>query len=460
MNEYLKDNKRDEKKPEYSFWAENVSGKSYSSYNPETNHWEYNTDNTMNKVKKRPSLYKRLSFFFAKAICFGVLAGISFWGFQEIYYLLRPEARINIVSGSTNNFLQDKLNIDIPGKSIPKLNVVEPGQVLTTTRTQVSEVVEDTMPATVSIKSTVVRSSIWFGYSEEGESSGSGIIVGKNENELMIATNNHVVEGAKTIKVVFIDGTEAEAVVKGTDTIADLAVITVDIAGMNEETLNNIKIAKLGDSEDVKVGELAIAIGNALGYGQSVTVGYISAKDREIDVSDGYRSKPMVLLQTDAAINPGNSGGALLNIKGEVIGINTIKYASSGVEGMGYAIPITRAYPIISELMNREILAEDQQGFLGISGNDVTEDVAESFNMPIGVHIAEISKGGAAEKAGLKQNDIIIKLNGIEITSITQLREKVNSLRIGTEVEITFMRNINGTYEEKTVSVTLGPRPK
>ena len=252
----------------------------------------------------------------------------------------------------------------------------------------------------------------------------------------------------------------ADAVTKGTDATADLAVVTVDITKIKDTTLKAITVAKLGNSDNSKVGEMVIAIGNALGYGQSVTVGYISAKDRNVEVSaDGYTSKTMVLLQTDAAINPGNSGGALINMKGEVIGINTVKYASDEVEGMGYAIPITKATPIITELMSREILTEAEQGYLGISGTDVTEDVASYYNMPVGVYIKETVKGGAAEKGGLKPDDIITKADKIEISSISQLKEYVNSLRVGTKVKVTYMRNTNGAYEEGTLTVTLGKNP-
>jgi serine protease Do len=251
-----------------------------------------------------------------------------------------------------------------------------------------------------------------------------------------------------------------DAVIKGTDATADLAVISIDLSTMKKSTLDKISVAKLGNSDQVKVGEVAIAIGNALGYGQSVTVGYISAKDREVQVSDSYNgTKTMVLLQTDAAINPGNSGGALLNANGEVIGINTVKYASTEVEGIGYAIPITRATSIINELMTREILAEKDQGYLGIAGTDVTEDVAKFYNMPIGVFISEVSEGGAAEKAGLLANDIITKVDSIEITAISQLRDYVTSKRVGTEVTVTYMRKTSGEYKEGKVKVKLGKNP-
>lgn len=448
------------KMPEYSFWAEQTPSNSYSNYNPNpnTNTWDnsnnninrdYYNSNQMNVNStnvKKDSKGKKVVKFISKAICFGIIVGLSFVAFQKVYGLFDP----NGVSSTG----------DSAGKNY-EIGYTEQGTVKSVSNSTVSEVSKNTLPAIVSINSVSTQSTQWFGqtYDQEVEGSGSGIIVGENDKELLIATNNHVVEGTNEITVTFADGTEADAVIKGTDAAADLAVVTVDITTIKQETLEAIAVAKLGTSDDVKVGEMVVAIGNALGYGQSVTVGYISAKDREVEVSDGYDSKNMILLQTDAAINPGNSGGALLNVNGEVIGINTVKYASNEVEGMGYAIPISRATPIITELMNREILSESEQGYLGIAGNDVTEEIASFYNMPIGVFINEVSKGGAAEKAGLMNGDIITVADDIDITSITQLRDYVNSKRVGTQVEITYMRNTNGQYEEGKVTVTLGQNP-
>ena len=366
-----------------------------------------------------------------------------------MYLTINPDAASKTIIGE----LGDNYNYEV--------GYTKGGAIKTVSETAVSNIAKDTLPAIVSINSTSSQPTNWFGQSidQEVEGSGSGIIVGKDEKELLIATNNHVVEGTKSITVTFADGSKAPAVIKGTDPVADLAVVTVDITKLEDATLKAITVAKLGNSDDVKVGEMAIAIGNALGYGQSVTVGYVSAKDRKVEVSDGYNSKTMVLLQTDAAINPGNSGGALINMEGEVIGINTVKYASSEVEGMGYAIPITKATPIITELMSREVLSEAEQGYLGITGNDVTEDVAAYYNMPVGVYINEAVEGGAANKAGLKTDDIITKADDIEISSISQLKEYVNSLRVGSKVKITYMRNADGTYKEAQVTVTLGKNP-
>lgn len=409
-----------------------------------------NTNDKRNKKKDRkPGPVAKVFRFLVTAACFGVIAGGGFLGFQKIYALISPSTSIENVI----NAVEDR------NKTTYEIGLTESATVKLVDQTAVSDVARDTLPSIVSINSSSTASSnFWFGQNYSVQS-GSGIIVGKTEEELLVATNNHVVEGMDTIKVTFADGTEADAIIKGTDATADLAVVSVDIATLTKSTLDAIEIAKLGNSDDVKVGEMAIAIGNALGYGQSVTVGYISAKDREVEVSDGYSAKKMVLLQTDAAINPGNSGGALLNAKGEVIGINTVKYADYTVEGMGYAIPISKAIPIINELMSREILKPEEQGWLGISGGDVTEQDAASYSMPIGVFVNDLSPGGAAEKAGLKKGDIITAADDIDITSITQLKEYVNSRRVGTEVKITYMRNNDGTYEKETATVILGTNP-
>ncbi len=429
---------------------------SYANYNPNANPWDYGNSQVNTEKKKKRRERKPVNKgvkFFAKAVCFGLIAAISFAGFQQLYYVIDPESASNQLIGSLARKTVQEERYEI--------GYTSSGNVKLSDRSAISLIVDETMSSIVSINSTSTQTSDWFGrqYSQEVEGSGSGFVVGKNEKELLIATNNHVVEGTDTIMVTFIDGTKSNAVIKGTDVAADLAVVCVDIASLEKDTLDAISVAKLGNSDDIKVGQMSVAIGNALGYGQSVTVGYISAKDREVEVSNGYNSNKMVLLQTDAAINPGNSGGALLNLDGEVIGINTVKYASNEVEGMGYAIPISRAIPIINELMSREILAEEEQGYLGIAGNDVTEDVASYYNMPVGVFVNEVSKGGAAEKAGLLSGDIITKADDIEITSITQLRDYVTSKRVGSPVEVTYMRKTSGEYKEDKVTVTLGKNP-
>ena len=313
------------------------------------------------------------------------------------------------------------------------------------------------MPSIVSITNTsvqVVRS--WFqSYEQEVEGAGSGIIIGQTDKEILIATNNHVIDGAKELTVSFSDETAVEATVKGVDKAMDLAVIAIDVNEMEEETLNKIKVAALGSSDDLRVGESAIAIGNALGYGQSVTVGYISALDREVD-ADG---KTMKLLQTDAAINPGNSGGALLNSKGEVIGINTMKFVDSTVEGMGYAIPISKAIPIINDLMNEKVIKESEQGYLGIRGSDSTDEYAKNFNMPNGVYVVKILEDSPADKCGLKAGDIITKFGDRDVSTMEELQSVLSKKKAGEEIEMVIQRNNEkGEYKEITLKVKLGAK--
>jgi serine protease Do len=404
-------------------------------------------------VSKKKNRIGRIFAFLFKAAVFGIIAGVAFVGVSYLYYRLNPDAFANnesYILGSTDDesFSENKL----------KVGNTKHGSVKNIPESSVMKVAEETMPSIVSITSISTSRDIWFGVEYPREGSGSGIIVGKDEKELLIATNNHVVDGTDKITVTFIDDSQAEAVIKGTDSMADLAVITVNLEDIEQSTIDAIKIAKLGNSDNIKVGEMAIAIGNAMGYGQSLTVGYVSAKDRKIDISDNGRYTTMVLLQTDAAINPGNSGGALLNINGEVIGINTVKFADYKVEGMGYAIPISRAIPIINDLMSREVLKPEEQGFLGVGPQDVTEEISEMFGIPIGVYISTVVEGSAADKAGLKVGDVIQYINDTEITSGIQLRELISSIRAGTDIEVVYMRHVNGEYKRQTVTVTLGSR--
>ena len=323
----------------------------------------------------------------------------------------------------------------------------------------VSSVVSNVMPSIVAIDTTLTSTVEYWGqsYEQESSGSGSGIIIGENENELLIVTNNHVVEGDNaTVKVTFSDESTAEATIKGADSNADLAVLAIKKKDLTDETKKNIKIATLGDSTKTKVGDMSIAIGNALGYGQSVTVGYISAKDRKVSMEDST----MTLLQTDAAINPGNSGGALINASGEVIGINSVKYASDDVEGMGYAIPISDAVPIINELMNREQLSVAQQGYLGIKGSDITEQLSETYNMPEGIYVTEVTKGSPAEKGKIVAGDIITAINGRDVKTLEELQEVLTYTKAGTKVTITVRELKDGEYAEEERTVTLGSKGK
>ena len=331
----------------------------------------------------------------------------------------------------------------------------------TTVNSEITTIAKNCMPSVVSITNLSVQQvqSFFGGVQEqESESAGSGIIIAQNEEELLIVTNNHVVEGNDTLTVSFIDEESVEANIKGTDSTKDLAVIAVSMDEIKESTLDAIAVAQLGDSTKLQVGEPAIAIGNALGYGQSVTTGIISATER---VLEGFDSE---LIQTDAAINPGNSGGALLNANGEVIGINTIKVATSSVEGMGYAIPISDASEIIEKLMNQKTktkVAEDEQGFIGISGYDVDEDSSKMYGMPVGVYVAEVESGSAAAKAGITKGNIITGIGGTSVDSMSALQEQLQYYAAGEQTELTIsIPGSNGEYEEKTVEITLGKKPQ
>ena len=313
------------------------------------------------------------------------------------------------------------------------------------------------MPSVVSITNMSVQQvQNFFGGVQEqkSESVGSGIIIGQNDTELLIVTNNHVVEGNDTLTVSFIDEESVEANVKGTNAAKDLAVVAVKLSDIKDSTMDAIAVATLGDSTQIQVGEPAIAIGNALGYGQSVTTGIISATNRELNGFDGK------LIQTDAAINPGNSGGALLNAKGEVIGINSAKVATDTVEGMGYAIPISDASDIITNLMNQKTktkVAENERGYIGIQGVDVTADSAEMYNMPTGAYVSEVISGGAAQKAGISKGAVITGLDGTEINSMSTLQEQLQYYKAGEKVTLTVQTpGKNGEYEKNDVEVTLG----
>ena len=335
---------------------------------------------------------------------------------------------------------------------------IESTQAVTAVVTDVTTVVEEVMPSVVSITNTSVITQSFWGqqFQSENQSSGSGIIVGENDTELLIVTNNHVISDSTELKIQFIDGSVADAKVKGTDANMDLAVIAVSLDSLSKETISNISIAVLGDSESLKVGEPAIAIGNALGYGQSVTTGVISALNRQIAMSEDG-STTGTLIQTDAAINPGNSGGALLNVRGEVVGINSNKIGGSTIEGMGYAIPISNAKPIIEELMNRETKDKvdvAKKGYLGISGLNVTADVATMYGMPEGVYVAQVYRGGAYD-AGIVKGDIITAFDGSSVRTMEDLQSYLEYYEVGETVVVTIQRLNGGGYVEQKVLVTL-----
>lgn len=417
------------------------------------------TDNDMG-VQTNGKTKKKRRFGFLKllvaAILFGLISGAAFQGY---YMLTNPHtSEEDAIEADTT---EDDKQADEVAQTGDSSDTIIPAT--TTTGgvvADVSDVVSKVMPSIVAINSTAnITGRDFFGrmYTKKEESSGSGIIVGQNNSSILIVTNNHVIDNADTVQVVFSDESKANAEVKGADSKTDLAILTVDMADLSEDTAATIKIARIGSSDEVEPGEMAIAIGNALGYGQSVTVGYISAVNREVTIDNVTQT----LIQTDAAINPGNSGGALLNAAGEVIGINSEKSVDVSVEGMGYAIPISKAIPMINELINRQVVSAGEQGFLGIDAStaqDVTEVYAKRFNMPIGVYVNDVIENSPAEAAGLKQGDIITGLDGVQIETIQDLIEALSYKRQGQKVKLIIQVKENGEYTEKTLEITLGKK--
>lgn len=372
----------------------------------------------------------------ASAAVFGLVAGACFVGVSVAKDKLYPSTadRIETTSGTTS------------AKSETSSS---------SSSSNVASVVNEVMPSVVSITSTI-QSSNYYGFgTQESEGAGSGFIVAKTKDNLMIATNNHVVSDATSLTVGFADDTTAKATVVGTDSSADLAVISVKLSDIKDSTASKIKVATLGSSDDLKVGEEVVAIGNALGYGQSVTTGVVSAKNREVSLTDGT----MNLLQTDAAINPGNSGGVLINMDGQVVGINNAKLEDTSVEGMGYAIPITTAKTILTDLMNASSVSTKDAAFLGVVGRDINESYSSALGIPSGIYVSQVVSGSPAEKAGISAGDVITKFEGNNVSTMSGLKEKLALKKANTKVKITFKRaNQSGTYEEKTVTVTLGKK--
>ena len=412
---------------------------------------------------KKKTLAKRIGSLTLSAVLFGSVAAGSFQAVNHIYAANSPAAAANTSAGSTSDTKAGLL----------KTTAVSGGSGSNTGSLDVSDIAAAAMPSIVSITNKSVQEVqnyfSQFGYggypqTQETESQGSGIIIGKNDTELLIVTNNHVVENADTLSACFIDNNVLEAKVKGTDADNDLAVIAVPLDSISDETMSAIAVANIGDSDSLKVGEQVVAIGNALGYGQSVTTGIASAVNRTLSGSSSEAgtddSNAATYIQTDAAINPGNSGGALLNMNGEVIGINSAKLASTEVEGMGYAIPMSRASDIIENLMNkttREKVAEGEQGSLGIKGADVTSEAEEIYGLPKGVYISDVTQGSAAEKAGITPGSVLTKFDGESVTAISQLQNLLQYYKAGETVEVTLqVPGQNNSYEEKTVSITLG----
>lgn len=384
--------------------------------------------------------------FTAMALTFGVVASAAFQGTNFLFNQIdggaqeEQEARLSMAD-AVNASSDASAEGDTDGNS------------------SVAAIADAAMPSLVAITNQSVQEMMnWFGQSQayESQSSGSGIIIGQTDTELLIVTNNHVVDGAQTLSVGFIDETAAKAQVKGTDAEHDIAVIAVNLSDLSADTLSKIKVIQIGSSADLQVGEQVVAIGNALGYGQSVTTGIVSALNRPVTI-DGVTN---TLIQTDAAINPGNSGGALLNMSGQLVGINSAKYSDTTVEGMGYAIPVDDVTDIIEGLMNRtartEKAPEGKQGYLGITGQDVTSEISEAYGMPKGVYITSVEEGSAAEKAGLQKGDIITKFDGTSVSSLSGLQELISYYSSGETVEVTYSAVSDGQYTEQTAEVTLG----
>lgn len=426
--------------------------------------------------RNQNSFQKKAGATIALAVIFGLVAAVVFQAanFAADRFLNTGKSSVQIKTTDSVD-LQETASDD--GTADKVLSDSENGTV--------AAVAQASMPSVVAITTVSVQEiPSFFGYSShqyKSASTGSGIIVGDNDDELLIATNNHVVDGATTLSVCFIgdDVANAEtetvnagdngdlnvedavsAKIKGTDADNDLAVVAVKKSDIPEDTLNQIKIAQIGSSDDLAVGQQVVAIGNALGYGQSVTSGWISALNRTISTDDGTNSTG--LIQTDAAINPGNSGGALLNMKGELIGINSAKYADSAVEGMGYAIPISKAKPILEELMNRETrekVDSSKKGYLGVSLANLTTEAIEMYNMPTGAFVRSVEDDSPAQEAGICKGDIIVKFDGQKVSDGDDLLDKLQYYKSGEKIEAVIARATNGEYEENTIELTLGTRP-
>ena len=411
----------------------------------------FNGKKPSSKNKKAAKLAKKIGAIALSAVLFGGVAGGTFQAVNHFAGSTTATATTTTAQQTTSN------------SSLLKAAATSSSSTSTGTM-DVSTIAKNAMPSIVSITNQSVQEVqnyfSMFGYgaqtpqTEETTSCGSGIIIGKNDTELLIVTNNHVVEGGSTLTVTFIDGKSVKADIKGTDSDKDLAVVAVPLSEIKDSTMDKIAVATLGNSDQTQVGDQVIAIGNALGYGQSVTTGIVSAKDRTMD---GYDGK---LLQTDAAINPGNSGGALLNANGEVIGINSAKIATETVEGIGYAIPVSDVSDLITNLMNQKTktkVAESERGYIGIKGVDVTADSAQMYNMPTGVYVSEVISGGGAEKAGITKGAVITGIEGTSVDGMDALQEQLQYYKAGEKVKITIQtQNKNGEYEKKDVEVTLG----
>ena len=430
----------------YNFWQQQSGGYS-NAYQQAQQTSQQTSQQAYTNMAMTPPPKKKRDFKLAKKIGTAAVVGIAAAaGFCAVVF---GAHKLGIVSSDSV--------VETGGRSgTIKATVVTSGGAISSQK-DLTSVVDKCMPSIVSINSTITSTynSFYGSYDQDSTGSGSGIILKISDDEILIVTNNHVIADAKKIVVGF-NGMKSEddmvkATVKGTDSTKDLAVVLVETKDVPKDILSQITAIEMGSSDDVRVGEMAIAIGNALGYGQSMTVGYISAKDRQVSVDE---DTTMTLLQTDAAINPGNSGGALLNARGELIGINSAKYSDTSVEGMGFAIPISDAISIINDLMEREVLTDEEKGYLGVKGTNITEENRYP-NMPVGAYVSEVSEDGAAAAAGIMVGDIIVGVDDEEILTMEALAEKINSYRIGTEITINVKRYAEGEYKDKKIKVKL-----
>ena len=470
----------------------------YEHYNMHQTYVNETGQESEKKKRRKKSGGRKLASTISLAVVFGLVAGVVFQGvnFFAAQYMgtttADAEPQIETAQLAVSASSDDAAS---EGTDSSENGTADAAQSVSTQTGSVSDVAKAAMPTVVAITSVSIQEipnyfrAFGFGYGDtqqySSEGSGSGIIVGENDDELLIATNNHVVDGATTLSVCFagndVVNAEAETVnmssdsdsdgdvnvedavsakIKGTDETNDLAVVAVQKSDIPEDTLSQIKIAQLGDSDSVEVGEQVVAIGNALGYGQSVTSGWISALNRSISTSDGTTSDG--LIQTDAAINPGNSGGALLNMQGEVVGINSAKYADSAVEGMGYAIPISKAQPILENLMNRQtrdkVEDDSKAAYLGVTSADLSMEAIQMYDMPEGAFVIRVDKDSAADEAGIQKGDIIVSFDGQTVSGREDLENKLAYYEAGESVDVVVSRADNGEYVQKTISVTLGNR--
>ena len=452
MSEQFFDN-NDNKNNEYHFTGDQLN-QTVINDTPPTGGPDSGTPNHESrkpKTKKPMTMGKKWAVVVSMALVFGLIAGGTMFGVNTVGNLITGAGRSNVQLAQTSTTSSSGTSSSSDSGS-----------------GTVTEVAANAMPSLVTISTmTVEEMQTFFGGTQqyEVEGAGTGVIVGENDTELLIATNYHVVEGANSLSVGFIDETSVEAEIKGTDVNNDLAVVAVKLSDIPDDTMNQIKIATIGDSDELQLGDQVVAIGNALGYGQSVTSGYVSALDRDLTLEDanGTTITSTGLIQTDAAINSGNSGGALLNMRGELVGINEAKSSSSSsgasVDNIGFAIPINKAQDSLQEMMNqetRERVDESEASYIGIQGQDVSTQISELYGIPSGVVIAEVVQGSPADQAGLERGDILTALDGRNITSMTQLQDVLQYYAAGETVDLTIQRSGENGYEEQTLSITLG----